>query len=148
MATIIKLKRSTTASSIPTTSDLVDGEVAVNVLDKKLYVRNGVSVVEVANNLSLLNVNSNIVPDTDVTYDIGTLASSFRDILVGRDIKTKCNIFTNADGLSSAKTQFTFKINTIKQAFDEVYTSTLGLSTKAVSSSVGTFDDNNPAFLF
>jgi len=37
VATVIKLKRSTTASGIPTTSDLVDGEVAVNITDKKFY---------------------------------------------------------------------------------------------------------------
>ena len=50
MATIIKLKRSTTASSVPTTSDLADGEVAVNTADRKLYVRSGASIIEVANN--------------------------------------------------------------------------------------------------
>ena len=49
MATIIKLKRSTTASSVPTTSDLTDGEVAVNIVDKKIYIRNGGSIVELAN---------------------------------------------------------------------------------------------------
>jgi len=35
VATVIKLKRSTTASSVPTTSNLADGEVAVNITDKK-----------------------------------------------------------------------------------------------------------------
>ena len=49
MATVIKLKRSTTASSVPTTSDLADGEVAVNITDKIVYMRSGASIVTVAN---------------------------------------------------------------------------------------------------
>jgi len=49
MATVIKLKRSTVASRVPTTSDLADGEVAINLTDKKIYVNNGGSIVEVAN---------------------------------------------------------------------------------------------------
>ena len=49
MATVIKLKRSTTADQVPTTSDLADGEVAINIADQKIYVNNGGSIVEVAN---------------------------------------------------------------------------------------------------
>ena len=49
MATVIKLKKSETASSVPTTSDLAVGEVAVNTADQKLYVRSTTGVVEVAN---------------------------------------------------------------------------------------------------
>ena len=49
MATVINLKRSTTADSVPTTSDLADGEVAINIADQKIYVNNGGSIVEVAN---------------------------------------------------------------------------------------------------
>ena len=49
MATVIKLKRSTTADNVPTTSDLADGEVAINIADQKIYVNNGGSIVEVAN---------------------------------------------------------------------------------------------------
>ena len=49
MATRIKLKRSTTAASVPTTSNLEDGEVALNIADRKLYARNGSNIIEVAN---------------------------------------------------------------------------------------------------
>ena len=50
MATVIKLKKSETASSVPTTSNLVAGEVAVNTADQKIYVRDSSSnIVEVAN---------------------------------------------------------------------------------------------------
>jgi hypothetical protein len=151
VATIIKLKRSTVSSSVPTTSDLSDGEVAVNIADRKLYIRNGGSIVEVANNTSagstdLSNVGSSIIPDTDNTYDVGSLAAAFRDIFVGRNIKTRCNVFTNAGGLVTAATEFAFKVNTVKKVFDEVYTESSGLGSKAISQT--NFDDNNPAFLF
>ena len=39
MATVIKLKKSETASSVPDTGDLVVGEVAINTTDQALYVR-------------------------------------------------------------------------------------------------------------
>ena len=48
--TPIKLKRSHTISVIPDTSDLIAGEVALNTVDKKFYVRNDSSqVVTLAN---------------------------------------------------------------------------------------------------
>ncbi len=49
MATRIKLKSSITPNSTPTTSDLVDKEVAINIADKKLFVNNSGSIVEIGN---------------------------------------------------------------------------------------------------
>ncbi len=49
MPTVIKLKRSTSAASVPTAEDLADGEIAVNIVDKKIYVNNSGTIVEVAN---------------------------------------------------------------------------------------------------
>ena len=39
MAQIIRLKRSTTPGSAPTTSDLSIGEIAINVYDGKVFLR-------------------------------------------------------------------------------------------------------------
>lgn len=39
MAAVIKIKRSETSGSAPTTSDIAVGEVALNTVDKKLFVR-------------------------------------------------------------------------------------------------------------
>ena len=51
MAVDIKLKRSHTHSNIPTTSDLSEGEFAVNTYDGKMYMRDGSNnVVTVGNN--------------------------------------------------------------------------------------------------
>ena len=51
MPTVIKLKKSETSSSVPSTSDLAVGEIAVNTADKKIYVRSSGGIVEVANNI-------------------------------------------------------------------------------------------------
>lgn len=48
MAQVIKPKRSTVSGRIPTSSDLQDGEFAINIADKKIYINNGGSIVKVA----------------------------------------------------------------------------------------------------
>ena len=149
--TIIKLKRSTTASTVPTTANLEDGEIAVNVTDKKLYVRNGESIIEVANNVAggavdLTNLGTSIIPDTDETYNLGSITSSFKDFFYAGDIKQQVDIFTNSAGLGSPVTQFAFRANTEKKIFVNVFTSSGGLSTPAISNT--TFNDNNPAYRF
>jgi len=151
VSTVIKLKRTTTSSAVPTTVDLEDGEVAVNVADKKIYVRNGASIVEVANNTSagsidLTNVGTNILPDTDETRNIGSLTAAFKDFFYAGDIKQQVDIFTNSGGLINPVTQFAFKANTEKKIFVQVFTNSGGLVTPALSNT--TFDDNNPAYRF
>lgn len=47
MANIIKPKRSNTAAKVPNTSELLSGELGVNMADKKIYINNGTSVVQV-----------------------------------------------------------------------------------------------------
>ena len=50
MAVNVKLKRSHTHSTLPTTSDLVEGEFAVNTYDRKLFMRDSSnSIVNVSN---------------------------------------------------------------------------------------------------
>jgi len=151
VSTVIKLKRTTTSSTIPTTGDLEDGEVAVNIADRKIYVRNGASIVEVANNtaagsVDLTNVGTNIIPDTDETRNIGSLTAAFKDFFYAGDIKQQVDIFTNSGGLINPVTQFAFRANTEKKIFVQVFTNSGGLVTPALSNT--TFDDNNPAYRF
>ena len=88
MATVIKLKRSTTASATPTTSDLEDGEVAVNIADKKIYVRNGASIVAVANfddgaaSVDLTNVGSDVIPDGNNTRNLGSSTNRWAELFL------------------------------------------------------------------
>ena len=147
MATIVKLKRSTTASAIPTTSDLVDGEVAINIADQKIYARNDTNIVEIANASSISSISSNLTPTATATYDIGTLTTAFKNVIFSGDLKQSVDIFTNAGGLNTAATQFVFRPNVDKRFFGEVYTNAGGLDTSAITLETQ-FNDNNPAYRF
>ena len=90
MATVIKLKRSTTASSVPTTGDLADGEVAVNITEKIVYMRSGDSIVTVANfnsgsSVDLSAIDQDILPDTTETYDLGSPSKRFQSLYLAGD---------------------------------------------------------------
>lgn len=63
---IIKLKKSSTPGSVPTTSHLEDGEVAINVADQVLYARSGQTIVPVAN---FSTGGTGTTPTTGVTED-------------------------------------------------------------------------------
>jgi hypothetical protein len=61
MASQIKLKRSTTASQVPTTSDVAVGEVAVNTEDKRLFTQDsGGSVVELGTTPSSITTSGTV----------------------------------------------------------------------------------------
>lgn len=152
MSTVIKLKRTTTASAVPTTADLEDGEVAVNITDKKVFVRNGGDIVTVANFNSsgsgdLTNISTNLVPSTDTSFSVGTIEKAFTDIFYSNNVKQQVDIFTTSGGLSTAAAHFTFRPNISKTYFTEVYTNSGGISTPALTAPTA-FDDNNPAYRF
>jgi len=74
MATIVT-KNSSTASAVPTTSDLVKGELAVNVTDKRLFTENAsTQIVELGTNPSTITTTTATVSGT-LTAN-GTFASS------------------------------------------------------------------------
>ena len=61
MATTIVTKNSSTASAVPTAAQLVQGELAVNVADKRLYTEdNAGAIVELGTNPSTLTVTGEI----------------------------------------------------------------------------------------
>jgi len=69
MATIIKPKRSDVANSIPTTSDIAVGELAINTADQLIYVRNSAgSIVTVANFADVSTVEASIAA---ITFPVG-----------------------------------------------------------------------------
>ena len=61
MATSIKLKHSNTQATIPTTSDLIAGEVALNTVDRKFYVRDGSSSVITLSNHYATDFDTNVI---------------------------------------------------------------------------------------
>ena len=73
--TVIITKNSSTTSAEPTTSDLVQGELAVNVTDKRIFTENAsTQIVELGTNPSTLTTTTATV--TGVLTANGTLASS------------------------------------------------------------------------
>jgi hypothetical protein len=85
-STVIKLKRTTTAAAVPTTNDLEDGEIAVNITDKKVFVRNGGSIITVANftadvaDIDLGAITQSIIPLNNNAIDLGTSSKRWRDL--------------------------------------------------------------------
>ncbi len=86
--TPIKLKRSNTISVIPDTSDLIEGEVALNTVDKKFYVRDGSSQV-----ITLINHYATDFDVNVVTFKVtvATSASAHPYHGVGSSNKYKIN---------------------------------------------------------
>lgn len=86
MATVIKLKRSEVASSIPDSADLEVGEVAINLADQKIYSKNSDGDIVVVANfndaeaIDLTAVTSSIIPQSSISYDLGSSAKRWRDL--------------------------------------------------------------------
>ena len=113
MATVIKLKRSTVASRVPTTSDLSDGEVGINITDGKIYVNNGGTIVEVANTIAQ-NAATKVLERNDVPFfktgDLSTANATF-DLKASGGGERIFNDFTLASGsaiTTQEKTLFSF----------------------------------------
>ena len=67
MATKIVTKNSSTASAVPTASDLVQGELAVNVADKRLFTEdNAGAIVELGTNPSTIDINAGSIDGTTI----------------------------------------------------------------------------------
>ena len=79
MATIIKPKRTTVGGNVPTTSEIVSGEIAVNLADKKLYVRD--------TSTNILELTTRNVTDLDDT----TISSPS----TGQVLKYNGSVWTN-----------------------------------------------------
>ena len=104
MATVIKLKRSTTASGIPTTSDLVDGEVAVNITDKKVFMRSGDSIVTIANfneGIDLSSIDEDILPDVNNSRNLGSATKRWADLFLSGSTINLGGSTISSDGTGS-----------------------------------------------
>ena len=94
MATKIVTKNSSTASAVPTASDLVQGELAVNVADKRLFTEdNAGAIVELGTNPTTLNVNGTATMDgLTVSKTADGVAAS-----IGKSGGTNLNIYTDTN---------------------------------------------------
>ncbi len=110
MATKIVTKNSSTASAVPTASDLVQGELAVNVSDKRLFTEdNGGSIVELGTNPSTIDINAGTIDGAVIGGNTpaaitGSTVTSTGNIVVtgtvdGRDVATDG---TKLDGIEAS----------------------------------------------
>jgi len=113
MATVIKLKRGTTT---PTTSNIVDGEVAIDTSSQKLYINDSGTVKEIGgsvgggNTFSTINLNDSTNVVADSTSDTLNLDSSglisitgdaSTDTITVSTVSSSVIPFLKADGSSS-----------------------------------------------
>jgi hypothetical protein len=76
VASQIKIKRSSVAGKVPTTSDIATGELAINTKDKKIYSSNGTVVFDfIAPYLEVANATSTYLPKTNPVIT-GTLTAN------------------------------------------------------------------------
>ncbi len=106
MANIFKPKRSNVPSSIPTTSNLVDGELAVNSSDKKIFLRDGTDIIEIANNSNdsattdykLLDNISNSFDGSTTQFTISSSSINF----LNSEITTAARLLISVGGVVQA----------------------------------------------
>lgn len=131
MSTVIKLKRSETGGSQPTTSDLEVGEVAVNTADQKIYMRSSTGIVVVA----------------DTATGSGSAGSAFTNIAVSGQSTVQADSSTDTltlvgTGLNSITTDASTDTITIGTPTSIPFTTSGGTSTGiALSVTAGTLSD-------
>lgn len=100
MANIFKPKRSSTSSSVPTTGQLADGELAVNSADKKIFLRDGNDIVEIANNTTITDykILDNISSSFNGSTTQFTISSSSTNFL-NSEITTAARLLISVGGV-------------------------------------------------
>ena len=97
MATRIKPKRSETSSSVPTTSNLAVGEIAINSADQKIYTRDSNDNIVTLAQPGLLNVVEDTTPQLGGSLDVnGNSITSSADIQL--DAETQIKLDANSAG--------------------------------------------------
>jgi len=141
MATKIVTKNSSTASAVPTASDLVQGELAVNVADKRLFTEdNAGAIVELGTNPSTLTVTGEITAnggialgDSDkATFGAGDDLEIYHDGTNNRLTFVSANTYIQTDGtihftdIGNSEKHFTINDN---GAVDLYYDNSVKLAT-------------------
>ena len=89
MPTVIKPKKSETASAVPTTSDLAVGEICMNIADRKIYTRKS--------NNSIVVVSSHIETDVGATSVGGDVTGTVSDIQIAANAVDGTHIALGSD---------------------------------------------------
>ncbi len=108
--TTIVTKNSSTAASVPTASDLVQGELAVNVTDKKLYTKNNSgAIVEIS--------STNDFTDTEKTKLAGIETGATADQTAAQILTALLTVDGSGSGLDADKVDG-FNISTASSGTD------------------------------
>jgi hypothetical protein len=101
MASIIKLKRSTTPGAVPADSSLAAGELAINLSDKKLYSSSdGTNIITISGdqyNFSSLANTSHSVNGADLVLSVDNTALS-NDVITLLGTANEVTVTRNANG--------------------------------------------------
>ena len=119
MATI-KLKRGT---STPTTSNIVDGEVALDLTAKKLYVNDGGTIKEIgagALNASQLNDINVVAGKVAHGTDLGSIGDSLTTNSGYSDINTVANNISSVTAVASDISKVVTAANDLNEATSEI----------------------------
>jgi len=157
MASTIVTKNSSTASAVPVSGDLTQGELAVNVTDKKLYTKDsGGSVVKIVGSLgnqeaSSVTLSGGSINGTTVgavtpsTGSFTTLAASGAFSLSGDQVQLTEG-GTGASSASGARTNLGLVIGTDVQAYNANNAVTNTAQTFTVSQRGTVTTDNDLSF--
>ena len=95
MPTKLITKYSTTASAAPSSGDLDTGELAVNVVDKRLYTEDDSSnVVEIGTNPSALTVGGAVTITTGSGTPNGVVTANIGSLYLRTDSNAEGNLYT------------------------------------------------------
>ena len=112
MASTIKIKRSNVAGKNPTANNIVEGELALNTADKKLFSRGGDSIFEVGANVSSLSIGGTEVVNSSGSWvgsttglkgEPGTNGSNGTDGTKGQKGEAGTNGTNGTNGSDGAK---------------------------------------------
>jgi hypothetical protein len=142
MASIIKIKRSSTSGSVP--GSLYAGELAVNLKDKKIYTSNGTSVFEIGGSASF-NLGAYLeVANANAKFATKAYAASntvFQSALANTNsyIATKVNTTTFNSALANTNSFIKSQLaNTNSYIATKVSTSTFNSALANTNSYIGT----------
>ena len=125
MSAVIKLKRGT---STPTTSNIVNGEVAIDTSAKKLYVNDSGTIKEIGANsaLSASQLNDINVVAGQVAHgtDLGSIADSLSSASGATNITTVADDITNVNTVAGSITN----VNTVAGSISNVNTTAGSIS--------------------
>ncbi len=140
MAQNIKLKRSSVAGKVPTTSQLEAGEIAINTADGKLYFERDDSTIQtiVTTNATItgsLNINGPITGSDVQIAEWGSISASLVSIQSGANSLTLDNVTDNGSTTTNNITVGRITSQTTGLATTGLFTTTDGENTFTLQSS-------------